>query len=168
MARRKPRPRAAPRSSPSAWDELHPTLDLHGETADAARRRTERWLHDKRDEGVATVRVITGRGAHSVGPPVLRGEVEALLAALRGSVISGFTVESGGGAFRVELQRARRGRAESGKPAPASTARSLSAFAGLDPELRQRVEEALWELGVDPTPELVRAEVRRLQMKRES
>jgi hypothetical protein len=38
----------------------------------------------------------------------------------------------------------------------------------IDPELRRRVEEALWELGVNPTPDLVRAEVRRLQTKRES
>lgn len=149
MARRKRSARAAPTSR----GEVHPTLDLHGHTADEALRRAEAWLRDRQRDGVRTVRVVTGRGTRSAGPPVLRGEVGALLDSLRGSLVSYFTLDSGGGAFRVELERARSG--------PRRTAPSrLLRRAG--PELRGRAEEALWELGVDPTPELLEAEIRRI------
>lgn len=152
--RRRRRPPGLP-ALPEGWDEIFPSLDLHGETAESARRRAERWLRDRQADGVLTVRLITGRGLHSAGPPVLRGEVEELLVALRGTLVSGFFLERGGGAFRVELRRASAPprRAPDGGP---------SRLDRLDPELRRRAEEALWELGVDPTPALIEAEVRRL------
>jgi hypothetical protein len=155
LARRR---RRRPPETPApfgAWDELHPTLDLHGETAESARRRAEPWLRSRQAEGVRTVRLITGRGLHSVGPPVLRGEIEEMLGALRGTLVSRFSLEHGRGAFRVELVRAGSRRAPD--PAPPRPAPRRH-----DPELRHRAEEALWELGVDPTPSLIEAEVRRI------
>lgn len=46
---------------------LHPTLDLHGFGASDARELTERFLRDARAEGVATVRIVYGKGRHSPG-----------------------------------------------------------------------------------------------------
>ncbi|MDQ3557207.1 MAG: Smr/MutS family protein, partial [Gemmatimonadota bacterium] len=75
MPRRKPR-RRSPGDPPAAPERpAIPTLDLHGETAEAALRRTRAWLESQRGPGSRSVRVVTGRGAHSAGPPVLRGEV---------------------------------------------------------------------------------------------
>jgi hypothetical protein len=155
---RKRRPRQPASHLP--WDALYPTLDLHGHTADEARMRAERWLAEQREAGARVVRLITGRGKHSVGPPVLRGEIGALLDSLRGKAVAGYEVEPGGGALRVELRRLRPGRAPAPRPAPPKQARrgSLPESA----ELRRRAEEALWDLGVQPTPELVEAEMRRI------
>jgi len=152
MARRKRSSRRPPVPS-GTWGEVHPTLDLHGYTADEAVRRAEAWLGERQREGVRTVRLVTGRGTRSLGPPVLRGEIGAMLDSLRGSLVSYFTLDSGGGAFRVELERVVRAR-------PRRPAASLLRRA--DPELRRRAEESLWELGVDPTPALLEAEMRRI------
>ena len=153
MARRRRKREPTPPTRWPAWDELHPTLDLHGETADDARRRAERWLRERQAEGARTVRLITGRGMHSVGPPVLPGEIRELLTGLRGGVVSRFDAEPGGGAFRVELTRPRPRRSA---PRPPPDPRLD------DAELRRRAEESLWELGVDPTPAVLEAEMRRL------
>jgi hypothetical protein len=153
MARKRRRPPAAP---PVPWDRLHPTLDLHGETAEGARRRAEAWLRAERDQGARTVRLITGRGLHSAGPPVLPGEIEALLGSLRGTVVARFEREPGGGVYRVELRRAPRS-----APPPAAP-RAAPAPPQADPELRRRAEESLVELGITPTPILIEAEMRRL------
>ncbi|HEV2132146.1 MAG TPA: Smr/MutS family protein [Longimicrobiaceae bacterium] len=152
------RPRRSRRAPTSVDDALYPTLDLHGESAEAARRRAELWLRARAEENVRTVRVITGRGLHSVGPPVLPGEIEALLGELKGGVVSSFAREPGGGAYRIELRRIS-ARDSGVVPAADPFADSLR---GVDSELRRRAEEALWELGVAPTPELIRAEIRRL------
>ena len=103
--------------------------------------------------------MITGRGLHSAGPPVLRGEIEYLLARLEGTLVSSFNAESGGGAFLVELHRA-------APPArrPASSPRN---DASLDPVLRREAEEALVDLGIAPTEPLVEAEMRRIVRERE-
>jgi hypothetical protein len=113
------------------------------------------WLHEQQRRGARTVRVITGRGLHSPGPPVLRHEVEALLRTLRPELVVDFEVASLGGAFLIEL-RARRPEA----PPPPSR------LPWVDPDLRRRAEEALHELGVRPTPELIDAEIRRLRQRR--
>lgn len=149
-----------PRPGP-AWDEVHPTLDLHGETADGARVKAERWLRDRRAEGARTVRIVTGRGLHSVGPPVLPGEIAGLLRRLKGSVVADWAGEPGGGVYRVELRRAGRGRPAAGAPMPGNSAVSRSVPAR-DPELRRRAEESLADLGIKPTPALLAAEMRRL------
>lgn len=150
--RRTPPPDARP---PLPWDELCPTLDLHGETAESARRLTERWLREHRADGIRLVRVVTGRGRRSLGPPVLRGEVEDLLRALRGDVVAKFTSDSGGGAYRVELRRPAAAGPASRRPPPPPIPP--------DPALRRRAEESLLDLGIDPTPALVEAEMRRIR-----
>ena len=58
-------------------------LDLHGLTGPQAETRTEDFLASVRRRGVLFVRIITGRGLHSDGPPVLPGVVEEKLAALK-------------------------------------------------------------------------------------
>lgn len=137
-----------------AWEVVHPLLDLHGLTADEARRAAERWLRARREERVGTVVVVTGRGRRSAGPPVLRGEIDDLLRRLRGSVVEEFAASRDGGAFRVELR----------PPPPPS--RTRPAAPRVEPELRRRAEEALEELGVTPTPALVEAELRRMLRER--
>lgn len=153
------RKRKSDRRPALPWADLYPTLDLHGETADSARAKAEGWLREQQAAGMDTVRIVTGRGLHSVGPPVLPGEIADLLDRLRGTVVARAEREHGGGAFRIELRRARAakrtGRTSSVVDAPAK-------LAPIDPELRRRAEESLAELGVVSTPELVAAEMRRL------
>jgi hypothetical protein len=141
--------------TPPPWDELYPTLDLHGDTGAEACGRAERWLRERQQSGARSVRIITGKGLHSVGPPVLRGEIEALLGSLQGSVVGKFTTEPGGGAFRVELLRA----PAAAKRTPGAQRPGVGATA--PDELRRRAEEALTELGIRPTPELIEAQIRR-------
>lgn len=147
-SRRRKRSRDAPEGRP---EPIYPTLDLHGETAESARRITERWMREKSACGDTVVRVVTGRGLHSVGRPVLRGEIEGLLRSLKGGLVRDYVADYGGGSFRVELrlpQRASIPPRAAGRPD--------------DPELRRRAEESLEELGITPTPELIRAEMERL------
>jgi hypothetical protein len=153
-----PRKRRSPASRPPAplWESPYPTLDLHGDTADAARQRAERWLRLEQEAGERTVRIITGRGLHSVGPPVLPLEIEGLLATLKGSLVADFGSEPGGGSFRVELRRPRRPR-EVAKQQPSRPATPD------DLPLRRAAEESLADLGVAPTPALVEAEMERLR-----
>lgn len=152
MARRGP----SPDSGPPPWGSVHPLLDLHGLTADEALLRAERWLRDRRAEGARTVVLVTGRGNRSPGPPVLRVEIEHLLEGLKATVVASFAPAEGGGAFRVELRRP----PTSSTPAREAEARALAR--DYDPALRRRAEEALWELGIAPTPALVRAEIERI------
>jgi hypothetical protein len=137
------------------WEPVYPTLDLHGETAESARRRAGSWLEERRGGGERVVRLVTGRGRHSIGPPVLPAEIEDLLRSLRGSVVESFEVERGGGAFRVELRRPDPRRApRAPRPAAASPGGE---------ELRRAAEERLAELGIAPHPSLVEAEMRRVR-----
>jgi hypothetical protein len=159
MSRRRRSP--SRRADPLPLASIYPTLDLHGATAEEAWRRTECWLAEQRTTGARTVRVVTGKGLHSIGPPVLRGEVEALLRALRSTLVAGYAIEPGGGAFRIELRRTS---AESAA-APSPPQPRRADLRAADPQLRRRAEEALWELGVQPTPELIEAEVRRLRQQ---
>ena len=146
------RRRTPPSSRPPSLDSVYPTLDLHGETADTARTRAERWLRAERAAGERTVRLITGRGLHSVGPPVLPAEIEHLLAGLKGSLVASYETEPGGGVYLVELARLRLPLQIPKRPALPD-----------DPGLRHRAEESLAELGISPTEELVRAEMERLK-----
>jgi hypothetical protein len=101
--------------------------------------------------------LVTGRGNRSASGPVLRGEMEHLLARLTGDAVVRWEPEAGGGALKVQLAPHR--------PAPSGLAdrRTAQRLAGTDPRLRARAEEALWELGITPTPALVDAEIRRLR-----
>lgn len=161
MSRRKRRPSAPHRIRP--WGELHPSLDLHGQTADEARRQTERWLEQRAAEGIRTVRVITGRGRHSPGPPVLRGEIESLLQLLTDGVVVAFWSDASGGAFQIELRRVRDRQLPHPRTQPAEPSLRRA-----DPALRARAEERLWELGITATPALLAAEIRRLERERDS
>jgi DNA-nicking Smr family endonuclease len=58
-------------------------LDLHGLTSVQAAERTERFVRESRQRGRRTVLIITGRGLHSDGRPVLPDVVENRIAALR-------------------------------------------------------------------------------------
>jgi hypothetical protein len=148
-------PRDRRRTEPG-WGSLYPLLDLHGMTAEEAIRRADSWLRAQRKRGERTVVLVTGRGNRSPAGPVLRGEMEHLLAGLRGEVVNRWEPTQGGGAFQVQLVPVR---TEPGTLADRTTARRL---ATADPRLRARAEEALWELGITPTPALVAAEIRRL------
>jgi hypothetical protein len=143
-----------------AWGSLHPLLDLHGLTAEEAARHAEHWLRGQQAKGERVVVLVTGRGNRSATGPVLRGEMEHLLARLTGSLVAGWEPESAGGALKVRLAAA--------PPAPATLAdrRIAARLADADPALRAEAEAALWELGVTPTPALVDAEIRRLNRMR--
>ena len=135
---------------------VHPLLDLHGLTGGEARLRAESWLRARQAEGARTVVLVTGRGNRSQGLPVLRGEIEVLLDSLVGALVARFTLVDGGGGFRVELR----------PPPPAPRASPALDRAKVEreygPELLRRAEEALWDLGIAPTPALLRAEIRRI------
>lgn len=153
MRKRKPPP-ADQGVSRDAWGKVHPVLDLHGLTGDEARRRTEQWLLDRQAERVRTVIVVTGRGLHSQGIPVIRNEVEHLLQMLKGTLVVRWESAGFGGSFQVELRRP-----PDTAPRPAPVPPLLREA---DLPLRRRAEEALWELGIDPTPALLEAEIRRI------
>lgn len=135
---------------------VHPVLDLHGLTGDQARQRAEGWLRDRQAQNVRTVVLVTGRGLHSSGIPVVRNEVEHLLTALKGTLVARWEAENMGGSFRVELRRPAPSRA----PRPAPPVPRLVRDA--DPALRLAAEESLADLGIAPTPALLEAEIRRL------
>lgn len=109
------------------------------------------------------MRVITGRGLHSAGPAVLPSAVEDLLRGLRHTIVRDFDREPGGGVVRIRLLR--------GGPDPAppkqSDENTVSIGSPRDRQLERRAEEALAELGITPTPELLRAEMRRLRSEAE-
>lgn len=150
MPRRHPRPGADSRGS------VHPLLDLHGFRASEARDAAERWLRARAASGERTVVIVTGRGNRSPGEPVLRPEIELLLVALEGGIVAGWEPSQGGGGFRVTLRPPPRPRETGASAEAARLAREHP------PELRRRAEESLVELGITPTPALVRAEIRRI------
>jgi hypothetical protein len=134
---------------------IYPTLDLHGSTEEEAVRRAERWLVARRGEGERTVVLVTGRGLHSIGPAVLPNAIQQLLRRLKGTVVQEFEAQPGGGAYRVVLRRP-----SSDPPAAPDQARLL------DPELEREALDSLAELGIAPTPAVIRAEVERLRAER--
>ena len=148
--RRRPGPQEAVRGS------VYPLLDLHGLTGGEARVHADGWLRARQADGERTVVVVTGRGNRSGGLPVLRGEIERLLQELA-EVVAAWEPADGGGAFRVTLRRL------SGGALPGRDDASDEVLARrYGPELLHRAHEALWELGIAPTPALLRAEIRRL------
>ncbi len=80
-------------------------LDLHGLTADAAERRLEMFL----DRVAVTapgqvVRVITGRGVGSPGPPVLQGLVRDAVTGWLAHRVEDWAVDVGGGAYLLRVK----------------------------------------------------------------
>ncbi|MDR0787196.1 MAG: Smr/MutS family protein [Gemmatimonadota bacterium] len=133
-------------------DLLYPTLDLHGLTADEAEALARRWIEARRNDGDGVVRIVTGRGSHSIGPPVLPIMVDELLRKLAGNAVRSFERETGGAVFRVWLNRVR---------APAVPVRS-PVMARLSEDVLRKAEMALAELGITATPALLEAEARRI------
>lgn len=75
-----------PRKKPSikGYPPVQATLDLHGEIAAVAERKTVSFIHTGQFQGLKTVRIITGKGLHSPGgKAVLPDVVEAQLILLK-------------------------------------------------------------------------------------
>jgi len=86
------------------------TLDLHGLTRDEALARTRAFLAHAARQGWPVVLLITGKGLHSQEGPVLRGEVEHLLAEARDLVLEWGVAprrHGGAGALAVFLRNPR-------------------------------------------------------------
>ncbi len=83
------------------------TLDLHGHTADEAEHRLELFFDRvTRTAGGKVVRVVTGRGARSAGPPVLQGVVRNALNGWLSDAVAEWAVDVGSGAYLVRVRRA--------------------------------------------------------------
>ncbi|HEY8079546.1 MAG TPA: Smr/MutS family protein [Labilithrix sp.] len=85
-------------------------LDLHGMGAAEARERLVKFLEEKRARGERCVLVIHGKGEHSEGQPVLRGEISAWLSQGRArAFVAAFATatdaDGGEGAVYVALRR---------------------------------------------------------------
>ncbi len=85
-------------------------LDLHGMRAEEARDATTAFLRDKRARGERCVLVIHGRGEHSIGPAVLRGEVATWLSQTTASehvaaFVTAVDSDGGEGAVYVLIRR---------------------------------------------------------------
>ena len=81
-------------------------LDLHGLTGEQAERRLEMFLDRvaaAAPDGV--VRVVTGRGSGSPGPPVLQGLVRDALTGWLEHRVTEWAVDLGGGAYLVRVKR---------------------------------------------------------------
>jgi hypothetical protein len=154
MSRRRRKPSSPAPGSRSIPDILYPTFDLHGLTGVEAGRAAAGWIEQQFVAGEPVVRIITGRGMHSVGSPVLPEVIASLLRDLTGRTVQSYEREPGGGAFRVRLKR------------PSTVPPLEPAAVRLPVELVRLAEEALAELGIDPTPALVAAEVRRMIAER--
>lgn len=71
-------------------------LDLHGLTGPEAERKVTNFLLTARKKGLRTVAVITGKGLHSQGLPVLRDLVEGMTKAMKiGKEIRNYVWENG-------------------------------------------------------------------------
>jgi len=81
------------------------TLDLHGCTADEGERRVRDFIEAwRRREPGAILRIITGKGLRSQGPPVLIGRVRELLAGPLSPLVDDYVVETGGGSYLVRIR----------------------------------------------------------------
>lgn len=87
-------------------------IDLHGHRAETARRVVERRLREAWEQGVVCVALVHGRGRHSPGDPVLRGELTDWLSAppLAGWVAAFASAPGREGGTGVTLVRLRRRR----------------------------------------------------------
>jgi DNA-nicking Smr family endonuclease len=98
------RPRFDPRD-PLLDARVHAALDLHGRTAEEARALVRSFVGaaGRRTPG-AVVHLITGKGRGSVGHPVLRGVVAALLRGELAPKVADWTRDVDDGGFLVRLR----------------------------------------------------------------
>lgn len=84
------------------------TLDLHGLLGHDARDRVGHFVKQwsERQPGVI-LRVITGKGNHSDGPPVLRGLVRDLFVGPLAPRVDEFVLEMNGGSYLVRVREPR-------------------------------------------------------------
>ena len=81
-------------------------LDLHGFTGDEAERRLEFFLDRLASTSPGeVVRVITGRGARSEGPPVLQRLVRDALTGWLEHRVQEWAVDVGSGAYLVRVKK---------------------------------------------------------------
>ena len=80
-------------------------VDLHGLDVEGAEDRVESFLRiwSVREPG-GVVRIITGRGAGSDGPPVLQGAVRNALSGWAARWVEDWSVDVGGGAYLARLK----------------------------------------------------------------
>lgn len=109
MSRRKKRKKPPPLAfgSPHPLLDARPaaTLDLHGNTALQAERRTHDFIVTQaRVAPGAVVHIITGRGRGSPGRPVLPGAVRRTLRGSAAQFIAEFDRDLDDGGFMVRLR----------------------------------------------------------------
>ncbi|MFU8819488.1 MAG: Smr/MutS family protein [Desulfurivibrio sp.] len=75
----RPSPTEIIKSYPPPQEEL----DLHGMTAEEGEKAVRRFIEDCLSLRLATLRIITGKGLHSRGQPVLPSVTEAVLEELK-------------------------------------------------------------------------------------
>ena len=81
------------------------TLDLHGYTGDQAEHRLEMFFDRvTRTSPGEAVRIVTGRGTRSQGPPVLQGMVRDALTGWLSDHVAEWVVDVGGGAYLVRVK----------------------------------------------------------------
>ncbi|MFO7892519.1 MAG: Smr/MutS family protein [Longimicrobiales bacterium] len=81
------------------------TLDLHGYTGDEAEDRLELFFDRvTRTSAGGVVRIVTGRGARSQGPPVLQAVVRDALNGWLAEHVAEWAVDVGGGAYLVRVR----------------------------------------------------------------
>jgi DNA-nicking Smr family endonuclease len=81
------------------------TLDLHGLTADQGEVRVRQFVEAWRTRRPGTVlRIVTGKGTRSQGPPVLRGRVRELLTGPLSGRVEDFVLERGGGSYLIRVR----------------------------------------------------------------
>ena len=106
MAKRRRIPVVAPDPIRTLHGSLpEATLDLHGLLGRDARERVTQFVGQwgGREPG-AILRVITGKGNNSEGPPVLRGLVRDLLMGPLAPQVEEFVLEMNGGSYLVRLK----------------------------------------------------------------
>ena len=109
MAKKKTRKTATNRYEHLAQAQVE--LDFHGTgsiTSQEVKHRTLQFISQARKDGHAKVRIITGKGIHSKGAPVVKPQVKRTLKKLLADAeIHSFYAEiarlGGDGAFVVEL-----------------------------------------------------------------
>ncbi len=102
------RPQRSSRQHLQSYPPPQEELDLHGLTAVEAEKAIHRFIAGCRELRLATLRIITGKGLHSPGPPVLPPVAEAALVTMKDKkMVADFRWEkrrqSRGGALIVYL-----------------------------------------------------------------